>query len=146
MKKIHIYYINIIEKIRTLTNDNHTQFIKEDERYGIVIKTNKGKKVVLFGGIDILEEIENSLFAVNRVNFSIGAIPEVKNENLLSVIYGEKLFGIKIIGASVSCAIKNYKGRYKNLIVQYLDKELLDEYRNDKNYVFIKANGIENDN
>ena len=78
------------ERIRTLTNDNHTQFIKEDERYGIVIKTNKGKKVVLFGGIDILEEIENSLFAVNRVNFSIGAIPEVKNENLLSVIYGEE--------------------------------------------------------
>ena len=59
---------------------------------------------------------------------------------------GEKLFGIKIIGASVSCAIKNYKGRYKNLIVQYLDKELLDEYRNDKNYVFMKANSIENDN
>ena len=29
---------------------------------------------------------------------------------------------------------------------EYLDKELLDEYRNDKNYVFMKANGIENDN
>jgi len=78
------------EKTRTLTTDNHTQFIKEDERYGIVIKTNKGKKVVLLGGIDILEEIENSAFVVNRVNFSIGAIPNVKNENLLSVVYGKE--------------------------------------------------------
>ena len=49
---------------------------------------------------------------------------------------GEKLFGIKIIDSSVSCAIKNYEGRYKNLIIQYIDKELLDRYKNDEKYIF----------
>lgn len=100
------------EKIRTLTTDNHTQFIKEDESYGIVIKTNKGKKVVLFGGIDILEEIENSAFVVNRVNFSIGAIPEIKNENLLSVIYGEEYSNLLSDMASLEETLNKAEASY----------------------------------
>ena len=123
------------EKIRTLTNDNHTQFIKEDERYGIVIKTNKGKKVVLFGGIDILEEIENSLFAVNRVNFSIGAIPEVKNENLLSVIYGEEYTNLLSDMASLEETLNKGETSYsfeRENARKYLagDKEVISLFEN----------------
>lgn len=123
------------EKIRTLTNDNHTQFIKEDERYGIVIKTNKGKKVVLFGGIDILEEIENSLFAVNRVNFSIGAIPEVKNENLLSIIYGEEYTNLLSDMASLEETLNKEEAFYsfeRENARKYLagDKEVISLFEN----------------
>lgn len=78
------------EKERTLSFDSHSQFIKEDERYAIVVKTNKNKKVILLGGLSIYEEIENSLYAVNKIKFNIGAIPETKNDKFLSLVYGKE--------------------------------------------------------
>ena len=53
---------------------------------------------------------------------------------------GEKIFGIRIVDASVSYAIKHYGGRYKNLVIQYIDKELLDKYKNDEKYIFYENN------
>ena len=52
----------------------------------------------------------------------------------------KKIFGIRIVDASVSYAIKHYEGRYKNLVIQYIYKELLYKYKNDEKYIFYENN------
>ena len=78
------------EKSRTITAESHLPFIREDERYGIVIKTIEDKDVVLFGKITIEETLINSLYNIESMTFSISAIPDKKDEYMLLTLYGNE--------------------------------------------------------
>lgn len=78
------------EQERTLSSDTKSKEIDEDERYGVIIENELGKKIALIGKLSVSEDIINSSYCIIGEKFFIGAIPEYKDERLLNLIYGEE--------------------------------------------------------